>query len=215
MQAKILFYLLLGTILQLTICASLQVLLALPFLLSNPYNYLKGAFDLGRVFLFKWTVNWRFLPEETFLHPGFHVALLAAHVLVLLVCLPRWWKMLSSYAKLRRHDAGPSNSIQLLLLPLFMSNFIGMVFARSLHYQFYVWYFHQLHYLLWCTGLPAKVKILILGLIEICWNTYPSTDWSSGTLQACHLVMLVSLMMYTRAVTEFKSELGVKTDKNK
>jgi len=47
-----------------------QVALAIPFLASHPFSYLKGAFDLGRVFIFKWTVNWRFLPEEVFLHPG-------------------------------------------------------------------------------------------------------------------------------------------------
>ena len=189
-----------GTVFQLTICASLQVLLGLPFLLHNPYNYLKGAFDIGRVFLFKWTVNWRFLPEEAFLHRGFHAGLLAVHVLVLLACMPRWWKMLTSYARLRRHDAGPDMSIQLLLLPLFMSNFIGVAFARSLHYQFYVWYFHQLHYLLWCTRLPDVSKLLVLGLIEWCWNTYPSTNWSSGVLQGCHAVMLLSLFAYLRRV---------------
>ena len=72
-----------GTFVQLAICAAVQAVLALPFLLESPLNYLKGAFDLGRVFLFKWTVNWRFLPEEVFVHRGFHAALLAAHVIVL------------------------------------------------------------------------------------------------------------------------------------
>ena len=120
---------------QLAICATVQAVLALPFLLESPLNYLKGAFDLGRVFLFKWTVNWRFLPEEVFVHRGFHAALLAAHVIVLLVAMPKWWRMLRSYATLRRHDAGPPSAVQLLLLPLFMSNFIGIAFARSLHYQ--------------------------------------------------------------------------------
>ena len=47
-----------GTIKQLAICASIQIILAIPFLMENPVNYLKGAFDLGRVFLHKWTVNW-------------------------------------------------------------------------------------------------------------------------------------------------------------
>ena len=38
----------LGTAKQLTICALVQLLLALPFLAENPFNYLKGSFDLGR-----------------------------------------------------------------------------------------------------------------------------------------------------------------------
>ena len=50
---------LIGTIIQLAICGGLQVLLALPFLLENPVNYLKGAFNLGRIFVHKWTVNYR------------------------------------------------------------------------------------------------------------------------------------------------------------
>ena len=50
---------LIGTIIQLAICGGLQVLLALPFLLDSPVNYLKGAFNLGRIFVHKWTVNYR------------------------------------------------------------------------------------------------------------------------------------------------------------
>ena len=34
-------------------------MLALPFLTTYPVEYLKGAFDLGRVFMFKWTVNFK------------------------------------------------------------------------------------------------------------------------------------------------------------
>lgn len=44
-----------------------QLVLGLPFLLVNPVGYVSRAFDLGRQFLFKWTVNWRFLPEDIFL----------------------------------------------------------------------------------------------------------------------------------------------------
>lgn len=69
-----------------------QLLLGLPFLLENPAGYLSRAFDLGRQFMFQWTVNWRFLPEWLFLNRYFHLALLAAHLLTLLLFALHSWK---------------------------------------------------------------------------------------------------------------------------
>ncbi|GAB1300116.1 Dol-P-Man:Man(5)GlcNAc(2)-PP-Dol alpha-1,3-mannosyltransferase [Apodemus speciosus] len=155
-----------------------QVVLGLPFLLENPIGYLSRSFDLGRQFLFQWTVNWRFLPEAIFLHRVFHLALLAAHLsLLLLFALCRWHRIVSI---------------------LFTSNFIGICFSRSLHYQFYVWYFHTLPYLLW--AMPARwlthlLRLLVLGLIELSWNTYPSTPFSSAALHLCHAVILLQLWL--------------------
>ncbi|CAD7013871.1 unnamed protein product [Ceratitis capitata] len=79
---------------------------------------------------------------------------------------------------------------QLAILPFFFCNFIGLFCARSLHYQFYVWYFHSLPYLAWSTDYSLGVRLLLLGLIELCWNTYPSTDLSSALLHLCHFLLL-------------------------
>lgn len=83
--------------------------------------------------------------------------------------------------------------IQLALLPFFLSNLIGLVCARSLHYQFYVWYFHSLPYLAWCADYRVSVRFLILLLIEFCWNQYPSTIISSILLHVCHIALLLGI----------------------
>lgn len=41
---------------------------------------------------------------------------------------------------------------------MFYANFIGICFCRSLHYQFYVWYYHMLYHLLWSTNSPPMAK---------------------------------------------------------
>jgi len=181
-----------GTLVQLTICASLQIIIATPFLINFPVEYIIGAFNLGRVFLFEWTVNFRFLPEEVFVSRWFHVALLVGHVISLVYCARFWWQYLTVYKKLA--NVGVPNCEQLLVLPLFMCNFIGIMFARSLHYQFYVWYYHTLHYMVWTTGYPIKHRLLLLGIIEMCWNTFPSTVASSGALHLCHFIVFVGLL---------------------
>lgn len=185
----------LATAKYLTVCALPQILLAVPFLLVNPWGYIKQSFNLGRQFFYIWTVNWRLLPEDIFLDKRFQMLLLAGHLFCLLIFFHFKWKRLYQCVRFKvimkalPHTLSPSQ----IVMPLFTANFIGMCFSRSLHYQFYVWYFHTLHYLLWCTTLPSVVRILLLGCIELSWNTYPSTVFSSSFLHVSHFVLLSSL----------------------
>ncbi|ETN84129.1 hypothetical protein NECAME_17235, partial [Necator americanus] len=71
--------------------ASRKIYVGLPFLMYDPVAYIRRSFDLGRVFLFKWTVNWRFLPEEVFLSPRLHLALLSCHIVVLAIFGYHMW----------------------------------------------------------------------------------------------------------------------------
>lgn len=80
-----------GTLPLLSLCASIQLILGAPFLFANPAGYITRSFDLGRQFFFKWTVNWRFLPEWLFLHRGFHVALLTANLTMWLIFALKHW----------------------------------------------------------------------------------------------------------------------------
>jgi alpha-1,3-mannosyltransferase len=195
------------TVKQLIICASVQLFLAVPFLLVNPYAYLKQSFDLGRVFFYRWTVNWRFIPEDVFLNFYFHIILLVIHMALIIYFSVPMIKYFKSYAALRQleKDVMPQlrsheqvvnmgSLTQLFLLPFFLSNFIGIVCSRSLHYQFYVWYYHTLPFLLWSTTFSNKFRLLLLGVIEFCWNTYPSTRLSSICLFICHTAILSNLI---------------------
>jgi alpha-1,3-mannosyltransferase len=68
-----------------------QIILAFPFLPTNATGYLQRAFEFSRQFLFKWTVNWRFVGEETFLSREFSTALLIGHVSALLLFITTRW----------------------------------------------------------------------------------------------------------------------------
>lgn len=100
---------------------------------------------------------------------------------------------INTETKTQKYEIHFDRAIQLAILPIFLCNFIGIVCARSLHYQFYIWYFHSLPYLTWFTDYNVSVKLLLLGLVEFAWNTYPSTILSSGLLHLSHLVLLYGI----------------------
>ena len=68
-----------------------QVILGLPFLTTYPMSYITRSFDMSRVFLYKWTVIWKFLPEYIFLSRPFHIILLCGHVTMLLIFIKTKW----------------------------------------------------------------------------------------------------------------------------
>jgi alpha-1,3-mannosyltransferase len=61
-----------------------QVLIALPFLRKHSWPYLSSAFEFSRVFLYKWTVNWRFISEDVFLSHSWALTLLAGQLFTLI-----------------------------------------------------------------------------------------------------------------------------------
>lgn len=170
------------------IAIALQLFLALPFLCTNPVGYFSRAFDFSRVFLHQWTVNWRFLDEQTFKSPEFFKLLLILHLILLFaVFWSRWLNMIT----LKRFNIKGWRDDH--ILTLFIANFIGIACSRSLHYQFYVWYYHSLPIILWATKYSVPLKLLILGCIELAWNEYPSTIFSSLLLHASHLTIIIGL----------------------
>jgi hypothetical protein len=53
----------------------------------------KGSFDLGRKFIHFWSVNWKFVPEETFLSNGWALSLLLLTLgTMLLFASSKWCK---------------------------------------------------------------------------------------------------------------------------
>ncbi len=165
----------------------LQGLLGLPFLTTYPKSYLIRAFEFSRVFTFKWSVNWQFVPEEIFTSQRFALVLLFLHLRFLWSFAQyHWFKeeggILPALTLFfnrgasadgdddddgKRKKKTPAVDSDSVLKILFTSNFVGIMCARSLHYQFYSWYFHTLPFLLLRTRLPAVLSILLLVGIEV------------------------------------------------
>lgn len=161
------------------------------------WTYLANAFNFKRKFLYEWTVNWRVLSEEVFLSDAFSNALLVGHVSVLLFFV--FTRMVSpkvtgkpvgqlikdafscrktSTSLYRSQKHGP----RLVLLVFATTNTIGVLFARSLHYQFLSWYCWLLPFLIHSTNVNPVIGVLAFLVHEWCWNVFPSTKASSAVL---------------------------------
>lgn len=114
---------LVGTLESLAIIFLVQVALPAPFFLSIPgldggkagdvdltKAYLSRAFEFSRQFLYEWTVNWRFVSEETFLSARWARSLLLVHVALLVAFgLLRWSPFPGGTLGVLRRGLAPSN----------------------------------------------------------------------------------------------------------
>ncbi|KJZ79974.1 Dol-P-Man:Man(5)GlcNAc(2)-PP-Dol alpha-1,3-mannosyltransferase [Hirsutella minnesotensis 3608] len=192
----------------------LQLAIAIPFLPVNWRGYLGRAFELSRQFKFEWTVNWRMLGEDLFLSKSFAAALLALHATVLAIFLGARWlrpaeKSLPSMISALLQFNSPftpqeERRVSARITPAYAmttilsANVIGLLFARSLHYQFYAYLAWSTPYLLWI-GSPHPIFVFPLWAAqEWAWNVFPSTPVSSAVVVNI-LIITVALVYFNTA----------------
>ncbi|RDB24043.1 putative Dol-P-Man:Man(5)GlcNAc(2)-PP-Dol alpha-1,3-mannosyltransferase [Hypsizygus marmoreus] len=199
---------------------AVQTLLASPFLAEDFWAYVNSAFDLSRVFLYKWTVNWRFVDEKIFLSRQWALGLLVGHVSVLVLFgLFKWcrddggvWRVLDRGLRQPHLPAGIApTTADYTATVMFTSNLIGILFARSLHYQFYSWYALQIPFLAWKTPYPLVVKLAVIAGTEYAWNVFPSTSLSSAILLGCNALLLTGVWFGKETEAKAKAQAKPKS----
>ncbi|KAB8068431.1 alpha-1,3-mannosyltransferase [Aspergillus leporis] len=183
----------------------IQVLLAIPFLQGNPTGYAARAFELTRQFMFKWTVNWRFVGEELFLSKLFSVALLALHVSLLgLFVVTGWLRPSGSnpLVFLRNVLQGRQRTVVLskffIMTVMLTSLAIGLLCARSLHYQFFAYLSWATPFLLWRAGFHPIFIYAVWAVQEWAWNVFPSTNSSSAVVVLSLAVQVLGVLLNSR-----------------
>ncbi|KAK8932497.1 Dolichyl-P-Man:Man(5)GlcNAc(2)-PP-dolichyl mannosyltransferase [Metarhizium anisopliae BRIP 53293] len=187
--------------------AQVQLVIALPFVAKNWRGYLGRAFELSRQFKFEWTVNWRMMGEELFLSKQFATVLLVLHALVLLIFVTSRWlqparrSLVSLISPMLRgrppftpaEELAVSSRVtpDYIMTTILSANVVGLLFARSLHYQFYAYLAWATPYLLWKAWPYTPVVYLLWAVQEAAWNTFPSTDLSSTTVVNVLLITVV------------------------
>ncbi|KAM0298548.1 hypothetical protein ACHAPM_008618 [Fusarium culmorum] len=187
--------------------AQVQFAIGIPFIMKNSRGYAARAFELSREFKFEWTVNWRMLGEEVFLSKSFAIFLLACHVTALLAFISQRWlqptgrplsAMIPSFLQLKSpftlqeqlrisHYVTP----EYVMTTMLSANVIGLLFARSLHYQFYAYLAWASPYLIWRATEDPFIVLLIWAAQEWAWNVFPSTDLSSRVTVGAMLATVV------------------------
>lgn len=183
------------------ICALWQLFAGYPFLLHDPVSYLKRAFELGRVFTYRWSVNFQCVPEAVFLSPEFGLGLLMATLgCWVLVWRTRWARRRYAAAsgtlkvstkkgqQLQQQEVDSNEDddevFKAIVLTMLESNLIGVAFSRSMHYQFLTWFYHSMPFVLYFTKLPSFGLIIACSMVRYSFDTYPPTSLSSTVLLA-------------------------------
>ncbi|KAG5490079.1 hypothetical protein JKF63_00198 [Porcisia hertigi] len=202
-----------------------QVAAGFPFLAYKAY--LSKSFEIGRVFDQRWSVNYQFLDADLFTRPEFGQALLVVTAVSwVLLWRMRWAPrtyltdtevhlLHPAIADTRRPNTSPGRSATneegteidaeqeqamcaSTLLTLFESNLVGVIFSRSLHYQFYTWFFYTLPFILASRKCPRLLQVAIMSLIHQGFNSYPPTPRTSMLLQGGFALMFLVLIFFGR-----------------
>jgi len=199
-----------AAILYIGLIIGFQIVIAIPFLLEHKLEYFQTAFNMARGFGINQSKNFGWIYNTKFFHNAFfYIALLFLHVVLLLVILNKRWlpqldknKRFNMKAILEKLYIYPfklwpkfvEQDPYLVAEVFFACNFIGIVFARSIQRQFFVWYWYSIPLLLQRSIQQRKVSTdfaaLILITLNFCYISYFQHNLSTLWVLGVHIWIL-------------------------
>ncbi|GET93276.1 alpha-1,3-mannosyltransferase, putative [Leishmania tarentolae] len=212
------------------VCAALQVAVSLPFLVYDYRAYLAKSVKLDCGLIEQWPVNYRFLDADLVRRPEFGQALFAMTVATwILLWRTRWaartyltdseaqvlhpaieeTRRQSTLSRGRAHgdeavdDEAQEQAVYAsTLLTFFEANLVGVIFARSIHYQFYTRFFYTVPLVLAYTKFPRVLRLMSFALIRQGFESFPPTPNTSMMLQGGFALALFALLFLGRDAPE-------------
>lgn len=151
--------------------------------------------------------------EETFLSREFSITLLVGHISALVLFITTRWlrpaekpiaELIGNALKWEEPLGKMQHAISIRISPncvltnILAAIAIGMLFARSLHYQFYAYIALATPFLLWRSGMHPVLQFSLWIAQEWAWNVYPSTDMSSMVVVGVLFTTVASVWWGTR-----------------
>ncbi|SSD60263.1 related to Dol-P-Man:Man(5)GlcNAc(2)-PP-Dol alpha-1,3-mannosyltransferase [Saccharomycodes ludwigii] len=200
-----------------------QIFVAYDFLSYYPKEYLHMAFQFDRKFMYIWSINWQFVNVDFFNSDLFGNIMLLLHLITLFIFMNyKWlycitlgkWKMLFKLpVQLLKGETAvnlfPLLTVKHMVYVLVTCNYIGVIFSRSLHYQFLSWYHWTIPLLVYYSSgadsINTGVSFLSLKKIfvalayylwyflhEYAWNLYPPQLKGSLFLFSTNFILLIT-----------------------
>ncbi|KAJ3430993.1 hypothetical protein M0812_02668 [Anaeramoeba flamelloides] len=166
-----------------------QIVLAIPFLLANPIDYLKNAYDISRTLLWEKSRNFKFVGLEIFDDSRWHVLLLCLTLIILVIFLKK------VNALLKKIPVGSINWKRLIIFSLMFSNFIFITFSRGLYTPFFVWYFYSFSTICYFSGIPNLFILIFWISHEVLfrwWDSHILEMWITFFYFLINIYILIS-----------------------
>ena len=187
----------------------IQLLFGLEFLLKNAKGYLLMAYDFDRKFAQSESINFQYWTEEFAHSKPVELFLLALHLGFLIIFLifkwtdsygnpitlfrdVRLWPLTFEVRKMNKYN---------VFLVITSCNFIGMVFSRGTHQQFYAWYSFSFPFLVDACSetFGPLAQFAIILMLEVAWSAgKPHTAMQGHLLNFAHALVLYGLLRKTK-----------------
>lgn len=162
------------------------------------------AYDFGRNFDQSESINFHYITQEMQHSEPFKKFLLVLHLSFLVIFLVFKWTrfdfFFTIFQQVRLFDfSGKKRKMSpyVIMLILCTSNFIGMVFSRGTHQQFYAWYSFSFPFLLSACSdtFGPLAQLAIILTLEFSWSSpKPFNSLQGHTLNIGHILILIGLL---------------------